>query len=150
MCGSGMPRLTEEDHPNLTSHIKRRKECSDRQQPINSLGMMAGIQQNFILRPKTRKREDTRKRERADHIKPERHRHGLAQSAHVAHVTRVKDLGVVIIMARVFFFFPFSFFALAMLIMLTMRQMMMPTFEPENDRASGKEQQSFEEGMCNE
>src|SRR5512141_2609204 len=107
MSSGCMPRLTEEDHPNLTSHIEGSKECCDRQQPVRDWVRFRGIQQNFILRPETREREDTRKRKRSDHVEPERYGHGLAQSTHITHVTGVKDLMFFLVV----FFLLLSFFA---------------------------------------
>ncbi len=66
---------------------------------VNSRIVQAGIQQDLILRPEARKREDARQRQRADHVQPEGDRHGLAQSAHVAHVTRVEDFLVMVTMS---------------------------------------------------
>ena len=102
-----MPGLAEEDHPDLTSHVKGGEEGGDGQQPVNSCEMQAGIQKNFILRPEAREGENPSQRQRTDHVQPEGDRHGLAKSAHVAHVTWVKDF--------VMFFVTFYFFLFTLL-----------------------------------
>src|SRR6185436_4045646 len=151
-----MPGLTVEDHPDLTSNVEGGEERGDRQQPIYNREMQAGIQQNFILRPETGKRNNPRKRQCADHIEPESDRHGLAEPAHVAHIAGVKNLMIFIF---VMFFMCFNLastmhslfeFLFPWLMSLAMPQVMMSTLHAENDRASGEEQQSLEEGMRNE
>src|SRR5512133_1582487 len=89
MRGSFRTRLTKEDHPNLTSHVKGCQECSDTEKNIDPKITLAGIQQNFIFRPEPCKRDNARQCQCADQINPKRYRHGLAHPAHVAHVIRI-------------------------------------------------------------
>ncbi len=101
--GSGfVPRLAEEYHPNLASHIESRKEGGNGQQPVDRcVPFPESVGQDFILRPETGKGEDTRQRQGTDDVQPEGNRHGLAQAAHVAHVAGVEDFLVVVAMSAV-------------------------------------------------
>src|SRR5574342_136132 len=57
---SFMPRLAEEDHPDLSSHVKSGEERGDGQQPVFQWKMFTGIEKNFILGPESRKRHNAR------------------------------------------------------------------------------------------
>src|SRR5215211_3722631 len=141
MCSSIRTGFTEENHPDLTSHIEGGEECSNTQQDINNREMLARIQKDFILRPKPSKRDDTGKCQRPDHIKPKCDRHGLAKSTHVTHVSGVKDLDCVLrtplsASFTVVFFLLFLILSLELLIMMSMRQVVMSTLDSKEDRTS--------------
>ena len=91
--GGRMPRLAEEDHPDLAAHVEGGEEGGDGQQPVDRrVAFLKRIRQDLILGPEAGKREDARQRQRADQVDPEGDRHRLAQAAHVAHVVRVEEL----------------------------------------------------------
>src|SRR5687767_9274400 len=106
--------------------------------------MSACIQQNFVLRPEPCKRENASQCQCTDHIEPVRDWHGFAKPAHIAHIIRVKYLFMRVMRS---FLFPFSLFTFTMMSML---RMVVSAFQSKNNGAGRKEQQSLEEGMCNE
>ena len=78
-------------------------------------------------------------------VQPERDRHGLAKSAHVAHVAWVEDFVMVFSDFLLLSSLPFT-----LLCMMSMFRVMMSALKPEDDRTRRKEEQSLEEGVRDE
>ena len=73
----------KEDQP---KHVERSEPGGDKsEQPQRSIRMLCRFE-NFVLAEKSGESRDAGNRKRGDKHRPERHRDGFTQAAHLAHV----------------------------------------------------------------
>ena len=84
------PILAEERHVDRPHHVGRRQTGRQQAKHEHALVVVPRLDQNFILRPEPRQRHDPGQRQRADHERGKGDRHHRPQTAHLAHVERVR------------------------------------------------------------
>jgi len=156
------PRLPEEHHLDLPPHIEGGETGSDQQATegdettqivqrafIAEEANQVAIQQDFVFRPEPGEGEDTRQRQRTDHVGDEGDGHPFGQTAHIPHVLRVEVVVVRVIIpmcrSSIMSMGVVSVIVMSVTMAMTFMRQMMPVFDAMNDRTAAQEQKRFEE-----